>query len=226
MTKLELITRVGERLGDTSADFLTILGRVFEDVLAELAANDCIKSLRKTATFTFTANTMNYDTRVITGLAAGHYPMDIISLRIPSWQYAAKLERFSEADFDNWRSIYTDSVGVAIPGAPKGWRLYPNDQQLQVIPVPRAQDVITNGVEILYLKPPAALASGDTITEIRDEHIPALIAGMRKHGLVFQTETLQDLPDAIREFENWKIRMRGEAQRERGRAIRTRYRDF
>jgi hypothetical protein len=225
MTKTALIAEVANRLGDSTTGFLTILGTIFDEVLRELAARGAVKQARQTASSAWlVAGTMSYSTRTITGISSPDWPLDVISLRVPMWQAGGFLERFDDETFEGWRHACTDSTGTAIRGYPRGWRLYPNETQLQVIPVPdsTADDAT---VETLYLKPLTALSGSDDIVQLRQEHIPWLLQGCIKYGAVFQDETRTDVKAATQEFEIGIRRMIGEAGRTRGRATRARYRD-
>lgn len=227
MTRNALITLVGARLGDTSSAFDTVLEDYFDRVLEELAANECIRSLRKTNTTQFTASTATYSTRTITGMSSPDFPVDIIHLLVPAWgPLTGRLVRLEEEEFLRKRMGFTNSDGTAIEGQPAYWCLYPNDQQLYIAPTPSASYVVTNQLEVHYIAPPTAIAGGTDITEIRREHIPVLIAGMIAHGANFQDETLPDLKTARQQFEIGMARMKGLAHREHGRGYRTAYRDF
>jgi len=226
MTKTELITEVGQRLGDTGANNLTILGNIFDQVMREIAARGGLKQLRKVHSSAWmTASTMNYNTQsVITAVASPDYILDIISIRVPAWGDQGFLDRMRDSLFEKYRHVYTDSTGTLINGQPFGWRLYPNETQLQIIPAPDAT-AATATAEILYLAPPTALSGGSNITELRQEHIPWLLAGCVKYGASFQDETRNDIPRYTAEFEVGLRRMVGEATRERGKSTRGIYRD-
>lgn len=227
MTRDALIALVGARLGDTSSAFDTVLEDYFDRVLEELAANECIRSLRKTNTTQFTASTATYSSRTICGMSSPDYPVDIIRLLVPAWgPTAGRLIRLEEEQFLLKRLAFTDSTGAAVTGQPMYWCLYPNDQQLYVTPTPSSSYVVTNQLEVHYIAPPTVIAGGTDITEIRREHIPVLIAGMVAHGANFQDETLPDLKTARQQFEVGMARMKGLNHREHGRGYRTAYRDL
>lgn len=225
MTKTALLTEIGQRLGDTSTTFLTILGSIFDEVLREIAARGGLKQVRQVnSAAIFAADTPSYSTRTITGIASPDWPLDIISLRVPEWQQQGMLVRFNDREFELWRHAYTDSSGTNLTDYPRGWRLYPNETQLQVVPVPHST-AATATVEVLYIQPPTALSGGDSIQELRQEHIPWLLAGCVKYGAVFQDETRADVAQYTAEFEFGLRNMIAEAQRERGRTVQARYRD-
>jgi hypothetical protein len=227
VTKDDVVAEVARRLGETSADFQVLLGTIFDRVLDELASHDCIRSLWRTATFSFVANQRTYSTRTISGLASPHYPRDFKRIIVPAWgPVEGYIVRVKEESFVQFRLGSTDTDGANVTGRPRVWCLTPNEQTMAFDPAPGADDVLANGVEALFLVPPNALAGTSPIEEVRQEHIPAIIGGMIKHGLVFQEETLVDRPGAIRDYELMIIHMRGEAQRERGRATRMAFRDY
>lgn len=229
MTKQEILSAISQRLGDSTSGFEDpILSNIFDQVIAEMASRDCIRSLRKTATFTFTDSVRGYDTQTLTGLTGTDWPMDFVSLIVPSWGPSyGMLLRKSEEEFLQWRLEHTDTDGNPVTSKPRIWCLTPNEQTLQVDPVPGADDVPpTDGVEAIYIAPPTVLALGDDLTEIRREFIPVIIAGAVKYGARFQDETLNDVPQATRDFETGMLRMRGQAQRDRGRTYRSTYRDY
>lgn len=234
MTKQDLLTQIGQRLGDTSAGFNTILSPILDEVIRDLAANDAIGSLRKTHTFNWVANQRDYDTRGITGLngstvgapAGTDYPIDIIRFVVPAWgNQEGFIERVSELEFEGYRLANTDSSGNPILFRPQMWRVYPNQTNVQFDPVP---DAYSTGftVECFFLAPPTTLGVNDNIVEIRLEHMPVIIAGCIKYGLVFQDETIIDRTTAERDFLMGMVRMKTQNNREKGRGSRTRYRDF
>lgn len=224
MTKTALLTEIGQRLGDTTSGFLTILGNIFDQVLRELAARGAIRSVRQTATFTFTENTQNYSTRTLSGLSSPNYPLDIVQIVVPAWQSQGYLRRVNDEQFERWRLAYIDESGSPIAGQPQVWRLYPNETQLQVQPVPDG-DSTSDSVELEFIAPPTALSGSDAITQVRQEHIPYLVAGCVKYGAPFQDETRMDMRTALLEFEQGIRIMKAEAERKRGMTIQARYRD-
>ena len=228
MTRTQLVGMVAERLGDSSTDFVAdVLDGFFDRVLEEMATNDCLRSLRKVANFSFTAGDDTYSTRTITGLASPDFPVDLIRVMVPAWgSWAGMLTRLEEDAFLKFRLQYVDSTGALVTGQPAVWTLYPNEQQLYIAPAPAAEYVITNGVEVQYIAPPTAIASGADITEVRREHLSTIIYGMIAHGANFQDETLPDLASARPLFEAGMARMRAQNQKEPMRDHRIRYRDY
>lgn len=227
MTKQQILDEVGRRLGDTSSNFVTtVLSPIFDHMLDEMATNDAIQSLRKTATFAFTAGTTSYSTQTITGLTGQIYPLEVRKLLVPRWGTEGLLERLEEQEFDKWRLHWTKTDGTVQQERPMFWRLYPNYQTLQVLPSPRSADATANAVEITYVAPSSVLLDTDNIAEIQRQHLHVVIAGMIKHGLVFQDETLTDAKTAYREFELGMQRMKNQQAREFPREFRTKYRDF
>lgn len=241
MTKLEVLTQAGQRLGDTTTDFLAILAPIFDEVRRELALHDAIRPLRQTATGTFVVNQQNYPTDTLTGMGTGVFPMDVVRLIVPAWGSGfgtwwpwygndtlsignGILSRLSPEEFVAFRLLWTDSSGNNVANIPRAWTLYPNEQQLQICPV--ADDDHLDNFEVEFIAPPATLANGDTITDVHLEFIPVLIAGIIKYGAFFKNETNVDVGAATRDWEIGIIRMKTQAQRQRGRAYRSLYRDL
>lgn len=243
MLKSAVLFQVGQRLGDTTTANLAVLSPIFDEVIRELSLHDAIRSVHKTNTFTFVVNQQNYNTSIITGLSASApyvYPIDIVRLLVPAWgagfgtwwPWAGDgisvgngiLTRLSPEEFVQYRLLWTDRDGVNVANTPRAWTLYPNEQQLQICPVADSDHL--EDFEIEYLSPPTTLADGDDITEIHLEHIPVVLAGCLKYGAVFKNETQVDMAAATRDWEIGIIRMKTHAQRRRGMAYRTEYRDL
>lgn len=221
MTKDDILTRVGKRLGDTSSDFLSeVLDPIFDDVMAELALKECIRSLHRVATFTFDEGVTDYSTSdKITG-SANVYPRHVLDLKVPGWGYPGGiLNRKRDEDWD----IIRMSRGVTLSGTPEMWRLYPNERQFQIWPAPEADDC-TDDVEALYIAPPTVLTSASELTELHAEHVPGIVAGMVWYGLPFQDETLVDRQSAFAQWEMFIGELRRDAKRENGRPVRIKYR--
>lgn len=226
MTKQDVLTEIGQRLGDTSSGFQGVLAPIFDEVIRELSSHDAIATLRRTHTFNWVTNQRDYNTQFVTGLTGNDYPIDVIRFVVPAWgNQEGFIERVSELEFEGYRLANTDSSGNPVLFRPAMWRIYPNQTNVQFDPVP---DVYSTGftVECFFLAPPTTLGLNDPIVEIRLEHIPFIIAGCVKYGLVFQDETIIDRNTAIQDFEMGIIRMKTQNQREKGRGSRTVYRDF
>lgn len=229
MTKTQALTQIGQRLGDTSTAFLAVLSPIFDEVLRELALHDAIRALRKTATFTLVADQRDYDTATICGIptdgGVAQYPIDLMRLTVFSWGLGlGELDRVTENEFMRYRLASTDDAGVPVSGRPVRWTLYPNETNLQVDPVASADYAVACEVE--YIAPPATLADGDDITELRLEYVPVLLAGCIKYGAVFKNETATDMNAAMNDFAVGIVRMKTQRDRRRGMEYRTDYRDF
>lgn len=194
MIKSELLAECGRRLGDTSAGFLAILSHAFDFVLLELAQLDCLSALRRTSPFPLTEGVVSRgllecSTQAITGLAAPLYPSALRRLFVPEWGAAGgQLERTSDGAFETeWMNH-----GVAYTGRPRRWRAYPNIQQLQLWPAP---DDGSRGATALleFDAPPTQLGDLDPIEELALVDLPTLLAGLYRHGVKFQDETIKDM---------------------------------
>lgn len=226
MTKNDILEQIEERLGDSSAGFTTILGKVFDRVLEELAANECIGQLRKEASYQFTAGTTSYDAGTICGLSAGPpqvYPIRVEKLHVPSWGFEGRLEKVE--DEGKWDALIA-TYGATLSARPKWWRVYPNETQIQAFPVPTSDDTTASALKVLHWAPPAALGVNDNIAEIRNENLHVIIAGCVWYGLVFQDETLVDKDRALVEWRTGMAMMKGQQRRARyGDVQRIRFRD-
>jgi len=222
MTKNEVLAEVGKRLGDDSANFLSdVLSPIYDETVFEMAANGCILTLRQTTTFSLVYNQRDYSLDAASGLGTDIFPIEVQKLIVPQWGVAGILERKEERDFDAIRISHTDSTGAAVPGQPRIWRIFPNETNLQVDPVPDAASAVS--CEITFIAPPTILADGDPVAEIRRQYIPVVIAGMMTHGLQFQDETVTNLFDGKTApvfFEAGMARMKERSFAEPGRAKR------
>jgi hypothetical protein len=226
MTKNELVQRVARRLlmkGDTDFE-TTVLEPIVDDVIRELAQRDAIGALRKSTTFNLVQSQQNYDTRTITGLSAPDYPAEIRRLIVYAWGWTeGRLVRRSDPEFE--RAMLED--GSTYEARPRIWRTYPNEQQLQVYPLPDA-DNDAAVVTIEYIAPPTVLGTATEISEIRDEDLPTIMAGVYRYGVAFQDETITDQRRADLLFEQGIQRMKARRERARfaGRRRQVSYRDY
>jgi hypothetical protein len=229
VTKNDVLNECGRRLGDTSPGFLAILSSTFTFVVLELAQLGCISALRKTASFLFSVGTANqgiltFNTGTIAGLAAPLYPSAIHRLFVPAWGIPAnQLQRKADDEFEALWLEYSTTYS----GRPSIWRVYPNEQQLQVWP---AADTGSASASCLmeYTGPPADLADSADIVEIQTVDIPTLLAGLYRHGVKFQDETIRDLAAAE---QMWAVGIAVLKNRQvkaqfTGRKVQVRYRDF
>jgi hypothetical protein len=197
MQKQAVLNECARRLGDMSAGFLAILSTTFDFVVLELAQHGVLSTLTKESAFLFSAGTpsngiLNFSTRTITGLAAPLFPSQINKLIVPAWGAPwGKLTKASDDDFETQWLAY----GTAYTDRPHLWRVYPNPTQLQVWPVAQA-DFASASCLVEHLAPPATLNDGDEIVEVLIEDIPTLLAGLYRHGLKFQDETIRDMANA------------------------------
>jgi hypothetical protein len=227
VTKAEIAELAGKRLGDTSNDangFLPILREVLDQVIDELAANECIGSLRREASYQFTAATSTYNSGTACGLASGLYPTRIEKLRVPAWEVESEVVKIEDEElFDSYVAQY----GPTYQNRPRWWRIYPNEQTIEVFPVPRSDDTTASALKILYWAPPDVLEDADDIVEINRLNFHVIIAGLVWHGLPFQDETLMDRDRALMEWQSGMVAMRSQQQRARyGDIRRARYREL
>jgi hypothetical protein len=132
------------------------------------------------------------------------------------------LQRKADADFEQ---LWIGS-GVEYLGRPQIWRTYPNERQLQVWPNP---DDDSLGATCLceYTTPPAALADTDPIEEVQLVDIPTVLAGLYRHGLKFQDETISSMPAAEAMWSQGvgAMKSRRVAAEFHGRPLQIRYRE-
>ena len=228
MLKSEVVTECGRRLGDTSADFLSVLSHAVDFVVLELAQLRAIGTLTRTCPLPFAGGTANqgvweYDTGALTGLTPPLLPAGLEAIRVPGWgPTQGLLQRLPDWQFEElWLTHGADYVG-----RPQLWRTYPSVARLQVWPVPDDQSRTATGV-LEYTAPPATLADTDPIAEVELTDIPTVLAGLYRHGIKFTDETVRDTATA----ENmWGVgvaamKSRLTLREFTGRPIRIRYRD-
>jgi hypothetical protein len=225
--KSDVTTECGRRLGDTSAGFLGILSHAFDFVLLELAQLECIGALRRTSQFVFNTGTVSnglraFSTRTITALPAPLYPSSLHRLLVPGWGVQGLLSRKNDADFEQ---LWIGS-GTTYTGRPQIWRTYPSEQQLQVWPQ-GDDDSASATCLVEYTAPPDTLVDTDPIEEIGLVDIPTILAGLYRHGIKFQDETISSMAQA----ENmWNVGVGAMKTRRtnaefHGRYVQIRYRD-
>jgi hypothetical protein len=225
MTKDQLVTRIGHRLGSTTTNFLTLVSECLDQVLQELAARGAVKQHRQTRSSAWmTLDTVSYSTRTICNVSTPDWPLDIESIFVPAWQAAGWLVNVSDLEFERWQAAATTSSGANVTGYPRVWRMYPNESQVQIMPAPHAEAAAAT-VVTTYLKPLTALSGSDAIEQIRQEHFEYVVAGVLAKGATFQDETRTDLVKAARDYELGIRKMIAEANRRRGRLIQPVYHD-
>lgn len=229
MLKSDVLQECGSRLGDTSAGFLGILSKTFDFVVMELAQLDCIQALRKTGTFVFSSGTAssgiaNFSTRTIAGLASPLYPSAIHRLFVPAW--ASPLGLLQRQADDLFESYWLAN-GITYTGRPRIWRVYPNEQQLQVWPVADTDNTAATCL-FEYSAPPTTLADGADVVEIQFVDIPTVLAGLYRHGVKFQDETIRDMQAAESMWGQGVAIMKARRVKAQftGRRVQIRYNDF
>jgi hypothetical protein len=172
VTKDDIIQQVGRRLTSISSTLNTIVGEVFDFVLADLASRGAISALSKEATFTLgAAGVYQYNTRTITGLAAPHYPYRVQALLVPAWGYPdGVLVQVDKQTFD------AAQLGNTTYGRPRMWRIYPNETQLEMWPPVDAANAAASA-RVFYLAPPTSISGATEITEVRFEDLNTLVNG-------------------------------------------------
>lgn len=203
MTKTQLVDRVARRLGDTSTAFQTILLELFDDVIRELSAAEVLEPLQALATFTVVEDQRTYQTATIAGLSSPNSPLRVLRLTVPTWGWSAPVEQAeSNREFENYRFGSSDDHR----GQWRMWRLYPNDETLEVWP-PAGPDQDGDEAEMLYLVPPASLGNSAEITYLRPDDLPTLAWGLIMYAAPFLDEALAEVQAATEHFEQGKARM-------------------
>lgn len=187
-TRLQIVTEAARRLGDTTAAFLADVDSAFDFVLGDLGANDALGDLvaSRSAAW-FVASQRAYSTATITNLSAltpPQYPSDIVSVHVRAWGIGGALLRLRDDLFDRARG----ADGETAEGRPRYWRLFPNQRTLELHPIPDAA-AAAETVEVVFIKPPAAIASGDELTEIRLEDVETVVFGLMARMASFKEET-------------------------------------
>jgi hypothetical protein len=215
VTKDAIIQQVGRRLTSISSTLNTIVGEVFDFVLADLAQRGAISALAKEATFALgAAGVYQYNTRTITGLASPHYPYRVQSLLVPAWGYPdGLLVQADKPAFDAAR------LGSSTWGRPRIWRIYPDDTQLETWP-PVDQANAAASARVFYLAPPTIISGTTEITEVRFEDLNTLVNGCLYWAARYlpadQAEgIIQDQAQAQALYESGAARMQARAEQRR-----------
>lgn len=222
-----IVDTAGRRLGDESTTFKnTILFSYCEWVVRDMAQAGCLdNTLRRTATFNFTASVQSYAATTITGESEA--PLEIRRLFVPAWGWPTGI--ISKVDDDTYNSEVA-TLGPALTGRPLYWRTYPNVTQVQVFPIPDADNSGASfPCTIEYTDHPTAVGLiGDTIVDVLTEELPALVAGVYWMGALFTEETHGNVERARDEYEAWKNRMLNRHQKDArsGRAVHIKPRQF
>lgn len=204
MTRTEIVTEAGRRLGDTSAGFLAELDKYFDFVLGDLAAAEAIGSLRRLANMTVTTGRF-YQTDSALGLSANVFPYEILSLRVWNWGPSGLIPRAgSDEEFERERA---QSNGTET-GRFRMWRLYPNNRVIEVYPAGSANEV-GETVEVLYIAPPSIITGSAEITEVQFEDLETIVYGLQARGAQAKDETAPDIQVVTALYEVGKRRMWG-----------------
>jgi hypothetical protein len=175
MTKTEVATEAGRRLGDTSAEFLVDVVACFDFVLRDLHQHDCIGDFVKSyagAGAMLVADQRAYSTQTICGLTAPHFPDDILDLKIWSYGFEQPRRAATDPEFTSFRI----SQGEDTRGKPQLWRFWPNKQQIQVQPPADAAAVAQ--MELTFIAPIASYAGNDQIADLRDQDLETVVQGI------------------------------------------------
>lgn len=204
MTRTEIVTEAARRLGDTSADFLAEVDKLFDFVLGDLAASEAIGSLRRVLPMTVTTGRF-YQTDTALGFGAGIYPYEILSLRVWAWGPQGLIPRAgSDEEFERERA---QSSGLET-GRFRMWRPYPNHRVIEVYPAGGAEEVGAE-VEVLHVPPPSIIIGGAEIVEVQFEDLETIVYGLQARGAHAKEETALDLQSATALYEAGKRRMWG-----------------
>jgi len=209
-TRTELVAEAGRRLGDSSAAFVSEIDLCFDWVLRDLAGAEAISDLKRTATFAIIASQTDYDTQTITGLASPYYPLRIEQIRVGAWGLAGLIPRLSDTDFDLIRASFDTTEGRFA-----GWRVYPNEQTLQVVPAASGVEALDTA-EVTYVAPPAVIAAGDELTEVRTEFAETVIFGMMARMAPFKEDYAAEGQLWWQLYVAGRSRMRGQRFNSRG----------
>lgn len=203
MTKLEIITEAGRRLGDTSTEYLSILSNIFNFVLIDLSAGELIDALHKQATFAITEDARTYNTRTITALSAPFYPLRILALDVPSWGYLSHVKQAENVlEFERFKGVYGEDYRDRF----RMWRTYPNRETLEVWP-PASAEAATATATVTYITPVETLDDGDDIEQLFHEDLETVVWGLVARGCPFKEDTGFDLASAYTLYEKGKSAM-------------------
>ena len=207
MTRREIITEVGNRLGDTSDEFvLKVVNPSFDFVLLDLAQRECIGPLRRRAVFAAIAEQRDYETREICRLEPPHYPHDVEKLVVYGWGLPdGRVPRAqSDREFEEMRLLQGDGMR----GHWQLWRLFPNNRRLEITP---PTSVVDDGVavEITFTIAPRLLGLDEDLIDLHLEDIPTVIQGLRAVAALFAEQTQSDQATALPLYEVAARRMWG-----------------
>lgn len=208
MTRLEIVTAAGRRLGDTSSAFLTILDGFFDDVLRDLAQAECISEWMQENDFDLVEAQEDYSTLVITQLAGNVSPVKILRIWIPGAGGAGAPPLFRQADSDyEYEALRAGSSDAQ--GTPRLWRIWPNWTTVQLWPPVDAGNAGVNLGKVQFLSHPTAIASGAELTEVPTEDFETVVLGIVARGAPFRDETMGDVDQALQLYERGKSLMWG-----------------
>lgn len=223
MTRAQIVAAAASHLGDSSAEFLTILDGYFDEVLRDLARDEAIELLRREHVFDLVADQENYSTRTMTVLSAPYYPLRVLNIWVPTWGAEGILQKANTDDEFMYFRQTTDPQTLKA-GRIRMWQVYPNHQQIRVWPT---TDAANSGVglgSIKYIGPPSIIASNDVMDEIRYEDLDTITYGLIFKGAPFRDETLSDVDKAAAIYQQGKAAMW--ARTHNGYAGRTDPQDF
>lgn len=188
MTRAQIVAEAGRRLGDTSAAFLAEINAAFDFVLGDLAASEAIGDLQQVHTAAvLVADQRDYSTQTLSGVAAPNFPDRILSLRVWDFGVDSLLEQVSDAEFEQARAC----DGELTVGRPRRWRPWPNSRQVQLHP-PADGDADGAAIECVFLAPPATIAGGDPIDQVRAEDLETIVFGLKARLAPFLDESVAD----------------------------------
>lgn len=207
-TKRDILAQAGRQLGDTSDNFRDdILGPAFDFVLAELAAWECIESVRRVHTFQIRAGVREYETREICNLTP-HYPADVLSLTVPTWGPLTGVIYKSADDRDFMRLKLQTSPPATPADQWRVWRLWPNHRILEVWPA-AGTDFDGIDFETAFIAPWHAITLDDDVLDIQQEDMQCITLGIQTQGATFSEMLHQDRALLEMKYESAKKRMWG-----------------
>lgn len=202
MTREEIISHAGSRLGDQSAGFLTVLDGLFNFVLGDLAASEVIGALRQVKTVTIVEDQIPYTMATIIGTAGA--TGRLVSLTVWAWGTNGQIPRLDDGTFADYRL----STGEDYRGEWRGWRPYPTEQTIQVWP-PADAEASTATAEALVEVPPTVIASGDDIAEIEFNDLETIVYGLQCRGAGYAEDSAADFKKFYPLYELGKKHMWG-----------------
>ncbi len=233
MLKSDILSECARRIGDTNATFISgTLSPIFDFVLLELSAEGCLSLLRKQSSFALNASgvtsanglsSVDVAAASVLNLAVGRTPERIEKLVVPAWGTQGDIQKSEDLDFEaDWLAN-----GTTYTGQPRRWRIYPNISTVQLWPA-LDSDSATATCLMTWVDSPTTLTDSASITEVQWSDLPTVLAGLYRHGLSFQDETLKDASMAEARWLAGVALMKSRITKQQmmGRPVQIKYRDL